>query len=108
MRSSALTIAGAPAGSDALALFYLEPRKPDGRWRNIAIDRLKDKLGTRELPTAEIHLNGTPAELVGEAKHGVRQITPVLNWSPASAPLADDAPVPTREVRHPPKGRKHP
>lgn len=36
------------------------------------------------------------------------QITPVLNWSPASAPLADDAPVPTREVRHPPKGRKHP
>ncbi|MGE5167647.1 MAG: acyl-CoA dehydrogenase family protein, partial [Deltaproteobacteria bacterium] len=71
--------AGAPAGSDALALFYLEPRKPDGRWRNIVIDRLKDKLGTRELPTAEIHLNGTPAELVGEAKHGVRQIAPVLN-----------------------------
>jgi len=71
--------AGAPAGSDALALFYLEPRKPDGRWRNIVVDRLKDKLGTRELPTAEIHLNGTPAELVGEAKHGVRQITPVLN-----------------------------
>jgi alkylation response protein AidB-like acyl-CoA dehydrogenase len=70
---------GAPAGSDALALFYLEPRKPDGRWRNIVIDRLKDKLGTRELPTAEIHLNGTPAELVGEAKHGVRQIAPVLN-----------------------------
>jgi alkylation response protein AidB-like acyl-CoA dehydrogenase len=71
--------AGAPAGSDALALFYLEPRKPDGRWRNIVVDRLKDKLGTRELPTAEIHLNGTPAELVGEAKHGVRQIAPVLN-----------------------------
>ena len=70
---------GATAGSDALALFYLEPRKPDGHWRNITIDRLKDKLGTRELPTAEIHLNGTPAELVGEAKNGVRQIAPVLN-----------------------------
>ncbi|MBS0437796.1 MAG: acyl-CoA dehydrogenase family protein, partial [Proteobacteria bacterium] len=71
--------AGAPAGSDALALFYLEPRKPDGRWRNIVIDRLKDKLGTRELPTAEIHLDGAPAELVGEPKFGVRQIAPVLN-----------------------------
>ncbi len=71
--------AGAPAGADALALFYLEPRKPDGRWRNVVVDRLKDKLGTRELPTAEIHLNGTPAELVGEAKFGVRQIAPVLN-----------------------------
>jgi alkylation response protein AidB-like acyl-CoA dehydrogenase len=71
--------AGAAPGSDSLALFYLEPQKPDGRWRNIAIDRLKDKLGTRELPTAEIHLDGAPAELVGEAKHGVRQIAPMLN-----------------------------
>jgi alkylation response protein AidB-like acyl-CoA dehydrogenase len=70
---------GAAPGADSLALFYLEPRKPDGRWRNIVIDRFKDKLGTRELPTAEIHLEGTPAELVGEARSGVRQIAPVLN-----------------------------
>lgn len=69
----------AAAGADSLALFYLEPRRPDGRWRNISVDRLKDKLGTRELPTAEIHLEGTPAELVGEPRHGVRQIAPVLN-----------------------------
>jgi acyl-CoA dehydrogenase len=60
-------------------LFYLEPRKPDGRWRRITIDRLKDKLGTRELPTAEIHLEGAPAELVGDSRHGVRQIAPMLN-----------------------------
>jgi acyl-CoA dehydrogenase len=71
--------AGAAPGSDSLALFYLEPQKPDGRWRNITIDRLKDKLGTRELPTAEIRLEGAPAELVGEAKFGVRQIVPMLN-----------------------------
>jgi len=71
--------AGAPPGSDSLALFYLEPQKADGRWRNIALDRLKDKLGTRELPTAEIHLDGAPAELVGEPRHGVRQIAPMLN-----------------------------
>lgn len=71
--------AGAGNGSDALALFYLEPQKADGRWRNIVLDRLKDKLGTRELPTAEIHLDGAPAELVGEPRHGVRQIAPMLN-----------------------------
>ena len=59
-------------------MFYVEPQKSDGRWRNIRLDRLKDKLGTRELPTAEIHLEGTPAELVGEARHGVRQIAPML------------------------------
>lgn len=70
---------GAGAGADNLALFYLEPRKADGRWRNVVIDRLKDKLGTRELPTAEIHLEGAPAELVGEPRHGVRAVAPMLN-----------------------------
>ena len=71
--------ANAAPGADNLALFYLEPRKADGRWRNIEIDRLKSKLGTRELPTAEIHLHGAPAELVGEPRHGVRAIAPMLN-----------------------------
>ncbi len=69
---------GAPPGADSLALFYLEPQKVDGRWRNVRLDRLKEKLGTRELPTAEIHLEGAPAELVGEPRHGVRQIAPML------------------------------
>ncbi|HEX4479726.1 MAG TPA: acyl-CoA dehydrogenase family protein [Rudaea sp.] len=70
---------GSPPGTDSLALFYVEPQKSDGRWRNVQLDRLKDKLGTRELPTAEIHLEGTPAELVGEARHGVRHIAPMLS-----------------------------
>ena len=69
----------AAPGADNLALFYLEPRKADGRWRNIELERLKSKLGTRELPTAEIHLDGAPAELVGEPRHGVRAIAPMLN-----------------------------
>ena len=66
-------------GADALALFYVETRTPDGRWNGIRIDRLKDKLGTRELPTAEIHLEDTLAEPVGELAHGVRLIAPMLN-----------------------------
>ncbi len=69
---------GNPAGAAGLALFALETRNPDGSWNGITIDRLKDKLGTRELPTAEIHLSDVRAELVGEARHGVRAITPVL------------------------------
>ena len=78
----ALTLArpeGAGEGADALALFYVETRDAQGRWNGIRIDRLKDKLGTRELPTAEIHLNGTLAEPVGDLAHGVRLIAPVLN-----------------------------
>ncbi|HVV97627.1 MAG TPA: acyl-CoA dehydrogenase family protein [Rhodanobacteraceae bacterium] len=66
-------------GADALALFYIETRTSDGKWNGIRIDRLKDKLGTRELPTAEIHLDGAIAEPVGDLAHGVRLIAPVLN-----------------------------
>ncbi|MBR0347358.1 MAG: acyl-CoA dehydrogenase family protein, partial [Rudaea sp.] len=70
---------GAPAGADGLALFYVEPRDAQGRWQNVRLDRLKHTLGTRELPTAEIHLDGAPARLVGESSHGVRGIAPMLN-----------------------------
>jgi len=66
-------------GTGALALFYLETRDAGGRWNGIRIDRLKDKLGTRELPTAEIHLDGVPATPVGALDHGVRLIAPMLN-----------------------------
>ena len=78
----ALTLArpeGAAGGTDALALFHVETRDADGHWNGIRIDRLKDKLGTRELPTAEIHLDGTLATPVGEPAHGVRLIAPMLN-----------------------------
>ena len=69
---------GNATGADGLALFGVETRNGDGSWNGITIDRLKDKLGTRELPTAEIHLHDTRAELVGDTAHGVRAIAPVL------------------------------
>ncbi|HET6631344.1 MAG TPA: acyl-CoA dehydrogenase family protein [Rhodanobacteraceae bacterium] len=70
---------GAGSTGDALALFYVETRDAEGRWNGLTIDRLKDKLGTRELPTAEIHLDGVPAWPLGELAHGVRQVVPMLN-----------------------------
>ncbi|WP_369930604.1 acyl-CoA dehydrogenase family protein [Xanthomonas sp. NCPPB 2632] len=69
----------AGAGTAALGLFYVETRDEYGAWRGITIDRLKKKLGTHELPTAEIHLDGLPALPVGPVEHGVRQIAPMLN-----------------------------
>lgn len=68
-----------PERSDELALFHVETQQADGSWNGVTIDRIKDKLGTRELPTAEIHLHGVPAWPVGEPTHGVRRIAPVLN-----------------------------
>ena len=70
---------GAGDGASALALFYVETMDGDRRKPELVIDRLKDKLGTHELPTAEIHLHGLPAWPVGELAHGVRQVAPMLN-----------------------------
>ncbi|HET7621140.1 MAG TPA: acyl-CoA dehydrogenase family protein, partial [Gemmatimonadaceae bacterium] len=72
-------IEGAPAGSKGLSLFYLELRDDDGSLRGIRVNRLKDKLGTRALPTAELSLEGTPAWLVGEEGRGVRTIATLFN-----------------------------
>jgi alkylation response protein AidB-like acyl-CoA dehydrogenase len=88
----ALTLArpeGNPPGGRGLALFYIETRDELGHPRNIRIDRLKDKLGTRKVPTAELTLDGTPAQLVMGVGDGVRNITPLLNitrlWNGISA-----------------------
>jgi acyl-CoA dehydrogenase len=70
---------GADQGAAALALFYVETMDGPDRKPQLIIDRLKDKLGTHELPTAEIHLDGLPAWPIGELAHGVRQVAPMLN-----------------------------
>lgn len=78
----ALTLArpeGNPEGSRGLALFLVELRDANGRLRNISVNRLKDKLGTRKVPTAELTLDGAPATLVGAPSEGVRAITPMLS-----------------------------
>lgn len=80
---------GNPAGSRGLALFYVEPHDADGRLQNIEILRLKDKLGTRKLPTAELWLNGAPATPVAGLERGVAAIAPMLNltrtWNAVTA-----------------------
>ena len=88
----ALTLArpeGNPPGGRGLALFYVETRDADGRLNSIIVNRLKDKLGTRKVPTAELELVGTPAELVCGASDGVKNIAPMLNitrtWNSVSA-----------------------
>lgn len=42
------------------------------------IIRLKDKLGTQQVPTAEILLKGTEAYLISEEGNGVRMISKML------------------------------
>jgi hypothetical protein len=69
---------GAPSGGRGLALFYLEVKDAKGLPNHLVIHRLKEKLGTRKLPTGEIELQGTIAEPVAGLADGVRNITPML------------------------------
>jgi acyl-CoA dehydrogenase len=80
----ALTLArpeGNGPGGRGLALFYLETRDARGQLNHIEVLRLKDKLGTRKVPTAELILEGTPAVAVAGTTDGVRRIVPMLTMT---------------------------
>lgn len=88
----ALTLArpeGHGPGGSELALFYVETRRPDGTLNGIRVERLKDKLGTRKVPTAELELIGTRATPVSGLRYGTRMIAPMLTitrtWNAVSA-----------------------
>jgi acyl-CoA dehydrogenase len=80
---------GNVGGGKGLALFYVELRDENGNLRNIEVARLKDKLGTRKVPTAELYLHGAPAVPVMELENGVRNIVPMLHltrtWNSVTA-----------------------
>jgi acyl-CoA dehydrogenase len=80
----ALTLArpeGSGPGGRGLALFYLETRDERGRPQGLVFHRLKDKLGTRKVPTAEVELAGCVAEPVAGLVDGVKNVAPMLNVS---------------------------
>lgn len=79
----ALTLArreGDPEGSRGLSMFIVELGDPsDHSPQGVTVERLKDKLGTKALPTAELTLHGVPAKLVGEPGDGVKNISAMFN-----------------------------
>jgi alkylation response protein AidB-like acyl-CoA dehydrogenase len=70
---------GNPPGGRGLALFYVEVWDEHGLKSGISVNRLKDKLGTRKVPTAELTLDGALAIPVAGLEHGIRNIAPMLN-----------------------------
>lgn len=75
----AVTLAKDPEAGGKLSLYLLRLRDADGTLNGIFVHRLKDKLGTWALPTAELTLQGTPALRIGEPGRGVKQIATELN-----------------------------
>ncbi len=71
---------GAPQNVRGLALF-LVPRLRDDGSLNIFIRRIKDKIGTRSVPTGEVELRDSDAYLLGKPEWGIYLILEVLNLS---------------------------
>jgi alkylation response protein AidB-like acyl-CoA dehydrogenase len=63
--------------------------EPERELNGIFIQRLKNKFGTKSLPTAELELKDTRAYLIGKEGQGIQEISTILNisrlWSALSA-----------------------
>lgn len=71
--------------TDRVSLFFAPVRKqstssPSGaEFNGIFPQRLKNKMGTKALPTAELELKGLRAYMLGDEGFGTKEISPVLN-----------------------------
>ncbi len=71
---------GGPPGVRGLALFLVPRLRADGSL-NVLLRRLKDKIGTRSVPTGEIELRDSEAYLLGTPEQGIHLILETLNLS---------------------------
>jgi len=60
-------------------MFYLQVRDKNGNLKpGIQVHKLKEKLGTRQMPTAELLLEGAEATLIGQPGRGIPLIAGML------------------------------
>jgi alkylation response protein AidB-like acyl-CoA dehydrogenase len=72
---------GAAPGTQGLGLFAMPRRLEDGSRNSYRIVRLKDKLGTRDMASGEIVLDGAIAYAVGDVGRGFKQMMEQVNLS---------------------------
>ncbi|MEH7159123.1 acyl-CoA dehydrogenase family protein [Neobacillus drentensis] len=72
---------GAPSGTKGLTLFAVPWRNQDGSLNGIRIRRLKDKLGVKAVPSAEVEFDGADAFVVGDPAKGFYYMMEALNLS---------------------------
>lgn len=74
----AVTLAKTKKGQPLSAFFIQTREKPEqgekiGKLNGIQIQKLKNKLGTKAVPTAELELTDAKAIMVGKEAEGVRE-----------------------------------
>ncbi len=65
--------------SKGLTMFLAKVRSDCGGLNGIEIHKLKDKLGTRQMPTAELLLDGCVAQKLSEDGRGIAEMSNMLN-----------------------------
>ena len=70
---------GAPAGPRGLGLFLMPRVLDDGTRNTYVIHRLKDKFGTRAMPSGEVGLRDAFAWQVGDIDRGLPQMMDMVN-----------------------------
>ena len=82
---------GDPNTTRGVGMFMVPKRLPNGERNSYTIDRLKDKLGTRSMPSGEVTLDGAYALQVGELERGFRQMAEMVNTSRLSNAMRSSA-----------------
>lgn len=75
---------GARPGSRGLGLFLMPRTLPDGSRNAYRIVRLKDKLGSKSMPSGEIVFDGAVAYQLGALDRGMKQMLEMVNPSRVS------------------------
>lgn len=75
---------GAREGSRGLGLFLMPRTLPDGSRNAYRIVRLKDKLGSKSMPSGEIVFDGAVAYPLGDIDRGMKQMLEMVNPSRVS------------------------
>ncbi len=75
---------GAQAGGRGLGLFLLPKTLEDGSRNDYRITRLKDKMGSRSMPSGEIVFEGALAWHLGDIDRGLKQMLEMVNSSRVS------------------------
>ncbi|MDP6566595.1 MAG: acyl-CoA dehydrogenase family protein [Alphaproteobacteria bacterium] len=72
---------GAGMGTRGLGLFLMPRHLDDGSPNSYRFVRLKEKLGTRSMASAEVVMEDAVAYQVGELDRGFKQMAEMVNWS---------------------------
>ena len=72
---------GAVSGTRGLGMFLVPKVLPDGSGNSYILRRLKEKMGSRSMPTGEYEFERATAYPIGDVSHGFAQMAEMINVS---------------------------